>query len=243
MNNSLRDSLVDKSVTKDLFLSKRRVRGASPSAAPDDYIIQQELTDTAALLAGKLELLKRQVVTSNARNFLQAALPPAANYPEGTLVWVSDYNHFLIVSGGVWVRILPNRYIQWFLFAPDPVAGWQICDGSTGVSYLKSDGTLGTVTVPNVPFYARADSAYDGPTITGAVLPGVDNPATTGSGTANIGVNSAFTPNVALTGAASVASHTHTHTDSGHTHTIADPTVTLPGEPIANIGFIAYVRL
>lgn len=110
---------------------------------------------------------------------LAATLTPANT---GLLVWVTDYNHVLEWNGTGW---------QWGpgdqgsgLFAPFAVAptatGWHACDGSS-VSYLKGDGTTGTVTLPNTvssAAYIKAGNSYSptintaqAPTFTGSALP------------------------------------------------------------------------
>lgn len=233
------DNLVNRDQVRDYFLNGRRVRQAAASILPDDYVIQRELTAAVSGLQKSIAAAPGPLASAVVGSFVQASIPLATSYPEGSLVWVSDYVNFLMVVSGAWVRVLDNRYLAFFIAAPG--AGWHLADGTAGVSYLKSDGTLGTLTMPTQPFYARADNAYDGPTPTAAVNPGVVNPATTGSGAAVIGANN--TTFGVTAGVALVAANGHIHTDSGHTHTVANPTVSLPGDPIANMGFLAYVRL
>jgi hypothetical protein len=71
----------------------------------------------------------------------------------GMWVYVSDYAHFLIWTGTGWTWApgeLGSGYVLAFATAgPSPAVGWHVADGTVGVSFLKSDGTLGTQTVPN----------------------------------------------------------------------------------------------
>ncbi len=92
---------------------------------------------------------------------------PQVNLPRGLgskdvglQVLVSDYNHVLQWSGNGWAWApyeLGSGYVQ--AFRIDPTGdGWALCNGAT-VSYLKSDGTTGSVVLPDL-VTAPADAAY-----------------------------------------------------------------------------------
>ncbi len=158
----------------------------------------------------------------------------------GVLVDVTDYAHILRWTGSAWEYADPSdpaTRIEGFFV--DPGTGWHLCDGTSNVAYLKSDGTTTTVTLPNLTS-AGANAAYlkfgspasltvvaaTAPTFTGgAYTPAgtVSAPTftgtggTTGSGSANIQNFSAATGVGNLTNNVNVSA-THTHTDSGHTH-------------------------
>lgn len=78
----------------------------------------------------------------------------------GSLVSVTDYAHVLQwaanpqVAGGysfVWGPGDPRSgYIAQFVSGPDDPTGWQVCDGSTDVGQLQSDGGVIGVDVPNI---------------------------------------------------------------------------------------------
>ncbi len=78
----------------------------------------------------------------------------------GFLFCVSDYAHVLRWTGLNW-EWGPGEegsgYIRAFLVDPDS-NGWKLCDGST-VNYLKSDGTLGSIALPDL-VAAPGDAAY-----------------------------------------------------------------------------------
>ena len=173
-----------------------------------------------------------------------AATLSAAN--KGQPVYVTDYDHTLYWTGAAWSFRNGERsdYTQLFHDAPTPSVGWHICDGSAGVSYLKSDGTLGTKTLPDLvgsPSFVELSNASTG-VITAAVHPTVTNtlatsPATTGVTATGPGSTAASNPtttststtvNVTTSGSTAVATGTHTHTVN-HAHTVGDPTVTDPG--------------
>ena len=95
----------------------------------------------------------------------------------GFLALVTDYNHVLQWNGSTpgW-QAGPNwdspGYIRGFMLDPSPATGWKLCDGngddgspissSHPVSYLKPNGTLGTITsatmAPCIPNLAGSAS-------------------------------------------------------------------------------------
>lgn len=70
----------------------------------------------------------------------------------GLLIHVTDYNHVLQWQGKNWdwgPGEMGSGFYSPFAFLPNR-PGWQLCDGTLGVKYLKSDGTLGMIDVPTV---------------------------------------------------------------------------------------------
>ena len=195
-----------------------------------------------------------------------AVIPPNFNPANGTvtlgtapiLAYVFDYNHTLQWTGTGW---------EWgpgdggsgmfapFAFAPSGL-GWHACDGSTGVLYLKSDGTTGTVTLPNTvstPAYMKAGASYS-PTISAGTPPTISAPTFTGTPVTPTGTVGAIAQtttggvNVAVTSVTTVAVESHTHpapslsmnslTPAG---TISAPVATSSGDP-SNFGVLLYFR-
>lgn len=168
----------------------------------------------------------------------------------GFLVEVTDYRHTLQWSGTAWTwgpGDAGSGMIQAFAVDPNPTTGWQLCDGTANVPYLKADGTTATFTTPDLagtPAYLKLAGSIAGPTAANA--PTLTNP-TVASATTGLTVDAASTgvsDNASATGistgvpsatatvqvgvGATVASSTHTHgiTDPTHVHTINDPTHT-----------------
>ena len=83
----------------------------------------------------------------------------------GALVDVTDYRHVLQWNGAGWNFFDPSDgpgSITGFLVDPSPAVGWHLCDGTAAVPYLKSDGTLGTLNLPNlvgIPAYLKFGTA------------------------------------------------------------------------------------
>lgn len=70
----------------------------------------------------------------------------------GILAYISDFNHVLQWTSTAWMwgpGETGSGYYALFSVAPTG-AGWHICDGTLGVKYLKSDGTLGLIDLPLV---------------------------------------------------------------------------------------------
>jgi len=118
--------------------------------------------------------------------------------------------------------------------------GWHACDGST-VNYLESNGSLGSVTLPNcasTPNYSKAGASYTGASgVTAANAPTLSG--STATGNANIGNNSA--PAAAGSSGTGAAANPHTHTDSGHTHGVGTLAISASGEP-AHVTYTRYFR-
>lgn len=157
------------------------------------------------------------------------------------LVSVTDFNHVLQWTGTGW---------QWgpgepgsgmlVLFEVDPTGvGWHLYDGTANVPYLKSDGTLGTVTLPDLTSvvgnaaFLDAGSPNGGPNA--AVAPGLSGStaaAATGLTVGNDnGLGTTFTQGSGL--AVTVASHPHNHpvTDPTHSHAFGTLAADATGKP------------
>jgi len=72
----------------------------------------------------------------------------------GFLFYVNEYAHVLMWLGTGWTwgpGEAGSDYVLPFVSGPNPTTGWRHCDGSSGVSSLRSDGSVAQVTVPNTP--------------------------------------------------------------------------------------------
>ena len=102
----------------------------------------------------------------------------------GALCWVTDYGHLLAWTGSGW-QWGPGEQgsgmLQPFAVAPGG-PGWHLCDGAAAVKYLKSDGTTGTVDLPDISTgsYAKLGPAYS-KTVTPAQAPTISQPTFAGS--------------------------------------------------------------
>lgn len=122
----------------------------------------------------------------------------SASYHQAFPVYVTDYAHQLQWIGAAWAWG-PNEdgSGDMRLFEIDPTGtGWHLYDGST-VDYLKSDGTLGSVTLPNLASSAAftvAGSPNSGPNAA------VNTTLTTGSGSvaAGLGAPATFLTSVSV---------------------------------------------
>ena len=164
----------------------------------------------------------------------------------GVLVNVTDYGHTLRWAGlnFTWGPGDPGSgFLQ--LFEVDPTgAGWHLYDGSN-VTYLKADGTLGAVILPNL----AADASFlAAGSPNGGINPAVGPTATGGGGTiaaAATGITAGPTSNDTGPGTivqsgtgATVAAEPHVHatvsiTDPKHIHgfTPVQPTISADGKP------------
>lgn len=189
----------------------------------------------------------------------------------GLLLDVTDYAHMLQWSGSAWgwgPGEGGSGYLQDFAVAPTG-SGWHACDGSSGVEYLKSDGTTGTLTLPNTASTAayRKNGATYASSITSAAAPAISGhteqaeaniSGSTAAGAANIGNDTDAGITFLATGVGSTAAiNPHIHVDSGHTHgsgsiadsghqhnlTSADAPISLSGgDPVAHYTAITYFR-
>lgn len=72
----------------------------------------------------------------------------------GFLFYMQEFAHSLMWAGTGWVwgpGDPGSDYIVPFVSGPNPVTGWQACDGSAGVLKLNGNGGIVQVTVPNTP--------------------------------------------------------------------------------------------
>lgn len=192
--------------------------GARP--ATTNYPVNAEYleTDRNALyrnVAGTWTLSRTAILSCT-----QATLPGSLGSGDaGLLVWVTDYCHMLEWNGTGWQwgpGEAGNGWIEGFYLAPN-ANGWAQCNGAT-VNYLKSDGTTGSIALPNLmatPAYPQLGAAY-------------------------VGINPAVAPTAANNGFGALVDGTNTTYDvAGRIHTHA---ITLGGDPIANFGLTPYFR-
>lgn len=235
-----------------------------PPYRPDRYLgMFYYETDRNALYVAKLvSNVPAWVWIGGECAVTQANLPNDLGVNDaGFIAIVTDYMHRLRWSGSAW-GWAPGESGSGMLemFAVAPGAGWHACDGST-VNYLKSDGTLGAITLPNTAAsaaYAKLGGSYAA-WINAATVPSVVNPTNTGAhtltlaeipshihGLTQVRYSSSYGTGslIALNGTGAAISQT---TDpagggGGHDHTIGNPTVTLPGDPVANFQALLYFR-
>lgn len=197
-------------------------------------VVQADLTKLAATLLSFDAAVKA--------NF-NAALGPQALGQAPFLAIVTDYGHVLQWTGTGW-QWGPGEQGSGMLvmFEVDPTGvGWHLYDGTAGVHYLKSDGTLGTITLPDLTSatanaaYLKAGSPDSGPNAAAA-------PGFTGGSIANAATGitattsaSASSVNVLTSSVTQVSTAAHTHavnvTDPTHTHTFSGGSVDATGEP------------
>lgn len=155
-------------------------------------------------------------------NDVLANIPTLTTSDAGFLFGVSDYSHQLAWNGTGWVwgpndsRDAGQGPIP-FEVDPSPTVGWHLYDGS-GVTYLKSDGTTGTVTLPNLSggsptqSYLKTGATNSGPNA--PVLPTFTTSGLSFTGTPGAVTGTASTPlflgNPATPTVASVSSPTFT---------------------------------
>lgn len=78
----------------------------------------------------------------------QADFPDLTGIITPTLIYVSDYAHF-IYWDGVTLSFAGDPSGQLIEFLVPPTGpGWHLCDGSTGVVYLLADGTTAVIDLP-----------------------------------------------------------------------------------------------
>lgn len=160
-----------------------------PNAAPFQPI-QAPVTTAASIVTEDWRRFFDQVVsnltTLNAatagvigvQRFTLAAQPTLGVSDAGFVGFVTDYNHLVIWDGTKWLP-LDGDYPGYFRdFAVAPAVGWQLADGTSGVTYLIFGGasiTTGSLTVPNLngtPSYRKSGAAYTG-TIVAATAAGI----------------------------------------------------------------------
>ena len=150
----------------------------------------------------------RWVYLSGECSTVQASIPADLGENDvGLLENVSDYAHILEWTGLAFTwgpGESGSGYFQDFAVVPT-ASGWQICDGSAGIAYLKKDGTTGTITVPNTvstPAYRKLGATYAS-AITAATVPTLAMTSYTPAGTVStptLAMNS-YTPAGSISGA------------------------------------------
>jgi len=148
----------------------------------------------------------------------------------GVLFCASDYARVFLWNGSGWQRAPGERPTREFAyFAEAPGTGWQLCDGSAGITYTKADTTTSTMTMPSETggSYRKGGAAYTG-TLNTALLPAVTGStssvsAGTPAGTVSqptLSMNS-YTPAGTASQAASTGSYTLQLADiPSHTHSL-----------------------
>jgi hypothetical protein len=179
-------------------------------------------------------------------------IPSLGSNDAGYLFCATDYNHVVRWNGSAWAWAQGEVGSGMFVdFAVVPSGnGWHVCDGST-VTYMKSDGTTATVTLPNISStasYGKHASTYSA-TITAATVPTIsgNTDASTANFPSGTGNDSGGGTVVQSGTGSTVASHTHNHTvsDFGHQHNVSsgNAPIALPGDPIAHYQTMRYFRL
>lgn len=98
----------------------------------------------------------------------QATFPVLASIG-ASFIYVTDFPHFIFWDGTTSPVFADGGNCYIALFEVDPGAGWHLCDGSAGVTYLKADGTTGSVTLPDLTTsgaaaaYLKAGDTNSGP--------------------------------------------------------------------------------
>ncbi len=188
----------------------------------------------------------------------------------GLLVDVSDYGHVLQWTGSAWSwgpGEQGSGMLQAFAVAPTG-PGWHACDGTVGVTYLKADGTTGTLTVPNTAAtaaYMKAGGAYAA-AISAATVPTISQPTFAGAamgthahevpigvaGTSLVSFGNLFGVGpsrtdvgyAVMTANSTPQTTSYSNTTSAGTPagTVSQPAATLPADPVANFEALLYFR-
>lgn len=166
------------------------------------------------------------IYTAGEFSCTQATIPAdLGTHDGGFLANVFDYGHLLIWSGAAWTwgpGDAGSGMLQMFEVDPGG-AGWHLYDGST-VNYLKADGTLGSIVLPNLSgaaptrCYLKTSDTNAGPTgptaptFTGGAVTGLTFTGTpavlTGAVAAPVFTGTPGTPTGAFAGAA-LGTHSH----------------------------------
>lgn len=207
------------------------------------------LTYVSRLIIVGAALVPTWVYFSGQLRNTQATLPVGLTINDvGMLVFVTDFNHTLRWASTLTWQWAPGEngsgFIDAFLVDPSPVTGWALCDGSAGVSYLRSNGTLGTVTLPNLtgtPAYVKLGSTASA-AINVSTKPSFD-PTKLTAATHVTGVTPNLTTAAVASGAGTTVVTGVTLTDPGHTHSITQTStpVNADGEP-ANVALRPFFR-
>lgn len=144
----------------------------------------------------------------------------------------TDFDRLYRWTGSAWIDAPGQEARGQIAFFPitidaafTPGTGWQLCDGTAGVTISKADGTTGTVTVPDLTTASRFLRSVSGAT------GGTGGSATTHTHQVDPPNTTSGSPSVTATGAPSatvevqagvgttVATDTHTH-NHDHTHDV-----------------------
>ena len=255
MSERLRSSQVDKLAVRDTDLRGRRVRNASDAVKAQDYVTLRQLEQYIAVAIKEIIFPSIDLQNfANLYHYTQATLPTTWGFAqENYLVWVTDYHHVLIWEGDGW-NWGPGdsrNAGEIAFFDVTPGTGWKLINGngddgsaigaSHPIKILKSDGTTRDITTLDDLTgggYLKGAAAFAG-TLTAATVPTISG--STASGTAALGTPSGTAIVQSGTGI-TVASFIHTHTDSGHTHGVGTLVNSLPGDPIALMEALPYIR-
>jgi hypothetical protein len=156
----------------------------------------------------------------------------------GLLVEVTDFRHILRWTGTAW-SWGPGEDGRHDIAAcpvdPDPTTGWALCDGSA-TTYLKSDGTTGNYTTPDLigagaGAYLKLGDTVAGPTAASAPALSMDSYTPAGS-VAAIAATTAGAISAGTGGVfASVSSHGHPAPAFTGTPATLTGSVSSDGEP------------
>lgn len=202
---------------RDLFQDKS---GGASGIAPAWYKWLLQVFNT---LIAQIDAITGLTIVDSSQANLPVIEPTLT---AGQIVYISDYNHVLRWDGAAFHWGLGDDgsgYIEAFLVDPTGV-GWHLCNGAT-VSYLKEDGTLGVVTLPDysTPAYLKfatvqsvingasgATGATSGGTPAGTVAVGNDDTSVVVQ--AGVGTTVAADPHQHPATFTGVPLATHTHT-------------------------------
>lgn len=208
--------------------------------------------------------------------FALAGQPTLGAGDAGYLGFVSDYSHWVRWTGAIWMRLddAPGIFVD---CAADPGVGYAPCNGVATTLLVFGGAALTTsaFTPPDVvgtPAYKKSIAAYigtinakAGSTGTGSTGTGSTGTGTTGTGTTGSSTDTfttstgdTSTPPAGTVAAGtniSLATHVHTGTTNGHTHTVPGlsvpalsvPSLSVPALAVgsiemANLGVLMYVR-
>lgn len=188
-------------VTPKLLTGARADRANIPASGFPTGTIYIETDSTLVYYVNSGSWLYLEGIYRRVQSQLAALAAGLGVDDRNLLVSVTDYNHVLRWTGSAWQRGPGDtEHSDTFHWVGAAVAetGWHDCDGSTGVSFLHYDGTLGTRDLPNTnstAAYPRAASAYSA-TIVAATLPTLTMNSYTPAGTNSAPTfsGSTFTP-------------------------------------------------
>ena len=166
----------------------------------------------------------------------------------GFRFYATDYFHLYRWTGAAWEFGEADGGSQFIVVGATgtaPTGGlWQVCDG-TAVNCAQANGTLASVTTPNLAgdVFIRGAAAQSAQVA--AAVPTWQAGATTDNGTTGISVSAHSTASdTTVTGAGTrVTTATHTVVDSGHTHNLSNANAKLNAPSDANGGVPLRISL